>query len=219
MPSSGYRRRITPCTNGRTLNARFWPGKRQVVRRPPGHRAGPVRLRFARRSRERRNLYANVPDGAFKRRAEQQLRGSEIPSSPIDQRWRVRGSSVFGRGRIKSALLHPAVHVTSVLPRAKVRRRMPSAWKQKVVCPQTRGFDPCVDGFSRGSGDLELNWSSCLLLKQSPTTLRDRHGTRHGRLASRDRSREAHYQCQGRTALDRGCVHVFGAGLESPRCP
>jgi len=75
------------------------------------------------------NLDAKVPHGAFQfRMAQEQLHGSQVPGSGIDQRWlgtpnRMRSTP----RRIKSDLLEPAVQNASVLPCAEVRRQMQSA--------------------------------------------------------------------------------------------
>ena len=69
------------------------------------------------------DLDAEVSHGALElRMAEEQLHGSQIPGSPVDEGWlgtpdRVRSVP----GRIKADFLHPAVNNASVLPRAEVR--------------------------------------------------------------------------------------------------
>jgi len=145
------------------------------------------------------DLDAEVPHSAFElRMTKQQLHGSQIPGSPIDERRlrtpdRVRAV----RRRIKADLFDPTVHNASVLPRAEVRRRMQSTREQIVFGPECRRLDPCF-GASRVEGVIS-NWTGrCVSAGAQPrATLPDRHGTHHGRVASRDRSREAYYQYRG----------------------
>jgi hypothetical protein len=113
------------------------------------------------------DLDAKIPHRAFELRvAKEELDGSQVPSSPVDQSW-LRASDRVGsvRGRIEADLLHPPIDNSSVLPSAKVRRRVQSAGKQIVVAAQHRRLDPCLDGLPRCWGDLELHWPLGLLLR------------------------------------------------------
>jgi hypothetical protein len=97
------------------------------------------------------DLDAEIPHGGFELRVpKKQLHGSQVSGSPIDQGWlgapnRVRSVP----SRVKTYLLDPAAHNASLLPGAKVRRRMPSAREHVFVRPQCRHVDPCLNGLSR----------------------------------------------------------------------
>jgi hypothetical protein len=57
--------------------------------------------------------------------AKEQLHASQVPGSPIDQRWLGMPDRVRSVPRpVKAGLLNPAVHNTGVLARAEVRRRL-----------------------------------------------------------------------------------------------
>jgi len=113
------------------------------------------------------DLDAKISHGAFELRvAKEELHGSQVPSSPVDQGWLGAPDRVGSvRGRIETDLLHPPIHNSSVLPSAKVRRCAQSAGEQIVVAAERRRLDPYLDGLPRCWGDLELHWPLGLLLK------------------------------------------------------
>lgn len=96
------------------------------------------------------DLNAEIPHGAFELRvAKQQLHGSQVPGSPVDEcRLGTPDRVRPVRGRIKADLLNPAVQNASILPRAKVRRPMQSAREEVVIRPQRRRPDPCLNRLS-----------------------------------------------------------------------
>jgi hypothetical protein len=96
---------------------------------------------------------------------EQQLNGTEVLGSPVDQRrlgapHRVRAVV----GGIESQFLNPASQDSRVLPRPKVRRVVDATRKQEVVRPQTRLLDPLLDSVSCCGCHLKLNGALSLVL-------------------------------------------------------